>query len=390
MIVKADRVIVGDGKSVLEGAAVCVQDGRIAAVGIPQELRSQFPLEDVIEFPGASLLPGLIDMHVHIGYFGERDDASEFEKNSDLAALFAVDSMKKTLEAGVTTVRDVSSARGIAQTLRRAEQKGLAVIPRIITCGQGICMTGGHGWTMTGAVCECDGEWEIRKAIRRQLRDGADWIKVLTSEAYRGQELTQPELDAAVDECHRMGCKVAVHAGYIPSVEMAIKAGFDTIEHGTYLTAEQAHEMREKGIAWTPTIVAFSYIRDVMRNAAGEQESGLDLGYIGEASDIYERNFKALYDTGVTVVTGTDQVLGGAPVSPVARECQYMVDYGITPLEAIACATRNCAEVLGMGDELGQVRENYLADLIAVDGDPSKDILALKNVRAVILKGELL
>ena len=114
------------------------------------------------------------------------------------------------------------------------------------------------------------------------------------------------------------------------------------------------------------------------------------LGYIGEASDIYERNFKALYDTGVTVVTGTDQVLGGAPVSPVARECQYMVDYGITPLEAIACATKNCAEVLGMGDELGQVRENYLADLIAVDGDPSKDILALKNVRAVILKGELL
>ena len=357
MIVKADRVIVGDGKSVLEGAAVCVQDGRIAAVGTPQELRSQFPLEDVLELPGASLLPGLIDMHVHIGYFGERDDADEFEKNFGSGRFVCCRFHEKNARGRRYDGPRRQLSPGHCADTQRAEQKGLAVIPRIITCGQGICMTGGHGWTMTGAVCECDGEWEIRKAIRRQLRDGADWIKVLTSEAYRGQELTQPELDAAVDECHRMGCKVAVHAGYIPSVEMAIKAGFDTIEHGTYLTVEQAHEMREKGIAWTPTIVAFSYIRDVMRNAAGEQESGLDLGYIGEAADIYERNFKALYDTGVTVVTGTDQVLGGAPVSPVARECQYMVDYGITPLEAIACATKNCAEVLGMGDELGQVRE---------------------------------
>ena len=112
--------------------------------------------------------------------------------------------------------------------------------------------------------------------------------------------------------------------------------------------------------------------------------------YIGEAADIYERNFKALYDTGVTVVTGTDQVMGGAPVSPVARECQYMVDFGISPLEAIACATKNGAEVLGLGGELGQVKEGYLADLIAVDGDAAKDILALKNIRAVVTKGQLL
>ena len=232
MIVKTDRIVIGDGKTVLEGAAVCVQDGRIAAIGMPQELRARFPLEDVLEYPGATLLPGLIDMHVHIGYYYERSDADDFAQDPKLYGMFAAHTMRQTLEAGVTTVRDVSSALGIAQTLKKAEQKGLARIPRIVTSGQGICMTGGHGCTMTGAICECDGEWEIRKAIRRQFRDGADWIKVLTSEGYRGQELTQPELDAAVDECHRMGRKAAVHAGYVPSVEMAIKAGFDTIEHG--------------------------------------------------------------------------------------------------------------------------------------------------------------
>ncbi len=389
MILKADRIVVGDGKTVLEGAAVCIQGERIAAIGAPEELQSRFPQEEVHDYPGATLLPGMIDMHVHIGYFDERDDARDHAADPKLFALFAADVMKKTLEVGVTTVRDVSSGSGIAQTLKLAEKKGYVRTPRIITSGRGICMTGGHGWDMTDAACECDGEWEIRKAIRQQFRDGADWIKVLTSEGYRGQELTQPELDAAVDECHRMGRKAAVHAGYVPSVEMAIKAGFDTIEHGTYLTVEQAREMKEKGIAWTPTIIAFSYIRDEMQKIM-ETGTALDLGYIGEAADIYERNFKALYDTGVTVVTGTDQVMGGAPVSPVARECQYMVDFGISPLEAIACATKNGAEVLGLGGELGQVKEGYLADLIAVDGDAAKDILALKNIRAVVTKGQLL
>lgn len=390
MILKADRIVVGDGRTVLEGAAVCIQGERIAAIGAPEELQSRFPQEEARDYPGATLLPGLIDMHVHIGYFDERDDAGDYAADPKLFALFAADVMQKTLEAGVTTVRDVSSGGGIAQTLRLAEKKGHVRVPRIITSGRGICMTGGHGWKMADSVCECDGEWEIRKEIRRQLRDGADWIKVLTSEGYRGQELTQAELDAAVDECHRMGCKTAVHAGYVPSVEMAIKAGFDTIEHGTYLTVEQAREMKEKGIAWTPTIVAFSYIRDEMQKISQGKGIDLDLGYIGEAADLYERNFKALYDTGVTVVTGTDQVMGGAPVSPVARECQYMVDFGISPLEAIACATKNGAEVLGLGGELGQIRENYLADVIVVNGDASKDILALKKICAVVTKGRLL
>lgn len=390
MILKADRIVVGDGKTVLEGAAVCVRDGRIAAVGASEELQARFPDQQVREYPGATLLPGLIDMHVHIGYYYEKADAAAYDENPMLMALFAADKMKKTLEAGVTTVRDVSSPLNIARTLKLAEEKGYVTLPRIVTSGQGICMTGGHGWTLRNGVCECDGEWEIRKAIRRQFREGADWIKVLTSEGYRGQELTQSELDAAVDECHRMGRKTAVHAGYVPSVEMAIRAGFDTIEHGTYLTVEQAREMKEKGIAWTPTIVAFSYIRDKMAAEAAESGLELDFGYIAKAADVYERNFKALYDTGVTVITGTDQVMDDAPTSPVARECQYMVDFGITPLEAIACATKNCAEVLEMGHELGQVKENYLADLIVVDGDASQDILALRSIRAVVARGELL
>lgn len=390
MILAADRVITGDGKTVLEGAAVCVRGGRIEAVGPLETLRGQFPGEPEHAYPGASILPGLIDMHVHIGYYYEKEDAAAYQKNPMLMALFAADKMKKTLQVGVTTVRDVSSPLGIAQTLKKAEQKGYVRLPRIMTSGQGICMTGGHGWDMTDAVCECDGEWEIRKAVRRQIRDGADWIKVLTSEGYRGCELTQGELNAAADECRRMGRRSAVHAGYGASLDMAIQAGFDTIEHGTALTREQALLMKEKGIAWTPTIVAFTYIRDKMAQQAAQSGLELDFGYIAEAADIYARNFKELYDTGVTVVTGTDQVMDDAPTSPVARECRYMVEYGISPLQAIECATANGAAVLGMGHELGQVREGYLADLLVVAGNPVQDIAALEQVRAVVSKGELL
>lgn len=382
MIIAPERIIFGSSRVLPgEGLAVLVTEGIIAAVAPLAQLIADYPAETVEQFPGATLLPGLIDLHVHLGYDGKvQGSDSEY-----LWTLSAARMMRAALDAGVTTVRDVGSRDGLAASVRRAAAAGYLKTPRIVTCNQGICMTGGHGADVSGIAAECDGEWEIRKAIRLQFREGADWIKILTSEGYRGEELTQHELDAAVDECHRMGRKCAAHAGYPPSVAMCIRAGFDTIEHGTYLTVEQAHYMAQNGQTWVSTIIAFASIAESY--LAGGPGYGDATEYIVRAAEAYRDNFKKLYDTGVRVACGTDQMLPGSPVCPVAGECGYMVRYGITPLQAIECATKNAADTLGLGESLGQIRPGYCADLLLTDGDPAQDISALHRVRAVWREG---
>lgn len=192
-------------------------------------------------------------------------------------------------------------------------------------------MTGGHGYGMTGAVEEVDGVEEIRKAVRRNIRDGADCIKLLDSEAYRGEEFNQEELDAAVEEAHRFGCKVAAHAGYGPSIDMCIQAGCDSIEHGTHLSVEQAERMRDNGQTWVPTIYVFHYAYELVQKAMTDESLSSNRDYLKDTVETYRDQFKKLYDTGVLVATGTDTDACSHPkASPVARECAYMVQYGIS------------------------------------------------------------
>lgn len=384
----ADRMITGDGKTVIEEGAVVLENGRIKAAGPVQELQAQFPGEEKIVLKGCTLMPGMIDLHTHIGYYyGDKDEAA-FAADPKLWAYYVGKCMEDTLKAGVTTIRDVSSADGIGMTLKRAAAAGYLKAPRIFTCLKGLCMTGGQGWGMKGAVEEVDGPEEIRKAVRRNIRDGADCIKLLDSEAYRGEEFSQEELNAAVKEAHRFGRRVAAHAGYDPSMEMCIQAGCDTIEHGTHLTVEQAERMRDNGQIWVPTIYVFNYAYDLVKENMGG-ELGENEAYLKDTVITYRENFKKLYDTGVIVATGTDTDCCGHPeASPVHVECRYMVEYGLTPLEAIACATANGARALGMEDCLGRIQEGYLADIIAVGGNPCEEIGALGDVRAVWQEGK--
>lgn len=395
MLLTAKYLATGDGKTLLAGQTIRINSyGKIEKIGDTEWMQEQYPDDERKEFEDCTMLPGLFDMHVHLGYYFSQPDSRIYD--DQLTALFALQYAQSAFEKGITTVRDLSSPPGICRNLKTAGQKGYVTIPRIIHADNGICMTGGHGWD--DGIEQIDGPWNIRAAIRRQVRDGAEWVKLLTSHRSHIPEFTQEELDAAVDECHRRGIKCAVHAGTHPSIQMCIDAGFDTIEHGTFMTVKQAEQMAKNGQAWTPTIMAYTYLYEVCKKniennqtdvfsdpvAAKEQR---DYEYFEPAYKAYRDNFKALYDTGVTVCAGTDMVLYQAPVLPLARELQYMVEYGITPLQAIQTATMNPAKVLGLEHETGSIKEGLLGDLLIVKGDVSKDIRKLTDVKAVYLEG---
>lgn len=398
MLLTADHLIIGDGNTALEKGAVRIDEkGRISAVGACSDLVKQYAGEPVSDYGDATILPGLIDMHVHTGYWWSEPDADSYRDDPFRIAYFALDVLKRALRTGVTTVRDVASPSGCLQNLRwAAEERGFFTLPRIIHCGRGICFTGGHSWELIGGMVEADGADNVRAAIRREIRGGADWIKLMTSHRTDIPEFTQEELNAAVDECHRRGIKICVHAGTQPSIQMCIDAGFDTIEHGTFLTREQAEVMREKGIAWVPTVIAYTYIYEQLCDSA--KRAGIaggidgkalsDFGYFERAAIAYRDNLKELADTGVTMLAGTDMVLHGAPVMPVGRELAYMVQYGLTPLAAIATATGNAAAVLGLEKETGMLRPGLSADILVAAGDAAGDITALQKPVQVYRAGK--
>lgn len=394
MIIAARYLMTGDGKSVLENKAVLTgTDGKIKRIGAKETLMKDFPEEEYKDYGDATLLPGLFDMHVHLAYWYSQPDSFNYE--SQLVMLYALQHAQSAFERGITSVRDMSSAHGVCKNLKLAAEKGFVTIPHITHTDTGMCMSGGHGWE---EVAQVDGPWEVRREIRRQVRDGAEWVKILTTHRSHIPEYTQEELDAAVDECHRRGIKCGVHAGTNPGIQMCIDAGFDTIEHATFMTLDHAKQMAEKGIAWTPTIMAYTLLYDICKenlekNAGAPvndpvmQKEMKDYQYFEPAYKAYKEHFKEFYDTGITVIAGTDMVMYQSPLLPLPRELQYMVEYGITPVQAIQTATSNPAKVLGVEDERGLVKEGLDADLLVVGGDLSKDITCLNDVKLVTLGG---
>lgn len=416
MLLKANHVIPGDGKTVIEHGAVLIERDKIRAVGEAATLEAGYrgPVQD---FGEASILPGLIDAHVHLGNCQTQLDLSSY--TIELKMLMAAHELQRAFSLGITGVRDVGSDHMLCETLRIADKKRFVRIPQLFTCDQGICMSGGHGWPLP-SVRQADSPWEIRRAVRELLRDGADWIKVLTSHRTETPEYTQEELNAAVDECHRVGRKICVHAGAQPSIGMCIEAGFDTIEHGTFLTVEQAKRMAENGQAWVPTIIAYAYIDEVYRKEAAtmgidharicpeqieellhelrgtrpeldlsrfSMEYVLNVSYFRKATETYACRLKPLADTGVAMLAGTDMVLDGAPLMPVARELEYMVAFGLDPLRAIQTATQTAAKVIGF-TRTGTLEEGMFANLAVFTGNAAEDIRALSLCEATYFVGQ--
>ena len=395
MILTAKHLVTGDGVTCLEDGALRLdEDGSIAWVGLRKEAEQLYSREEWRDFGEATILPGLMDMHVHFGYYYSQPDLENFDPY--MIAYYALQQASYALERGITTIRDLSSPHNLLKQLRLAGEKGYVRVPRIFHSDAGICMTGGHGHQ--DGIEEVDGPWALRREIRKQCRDGADWVKILTSNREDVPEFTQEELDAAVDESHRRGYKAAVHAGTQPSIQMCIDAGFDTIEHGTFMTAEQGRQMAEKGIAWVPTITAYTVLYQKTKKLieeGGDVSNPInarairDQHFFKPAYEAYRDHFREIYDTGVTVLAGTDMVLYDAPPLPLAQELAYMVEYGITPLEAIRTATANPAGVLGLEAVTGQLKEGLTGDILVVRGDASRDIAALRDVLEVRMSGKV-
>ncbi|OTO72143.1 MULTISPECIES: amidohydrolase family protein [unclassified Enterococcus] len=392
ILLKARKVITGDGETVIEKGGVVFSEGTIVAVGEAQRLASEYPQAEVHEYSDGTILPGLMDAHIHLGYYWTQPDLHRY--NDFMIAYYAQKQAEMCLAKGVTTIRDCCGPQFLLETLRLAAEKGYVKAPRILHTDRGICITGGHGHE--DGIEEVDGVENIRHTIRRQKKDGADWIKLLTTNRDDICEFTQEELTAGVEEAHRLGMKCVVHSGTQPGIQMCIDAGFDTIEHGNFLTVEQAKQMIQQQQSWTPTMFAYHFLAEYNQKV---QETGIDhsnqstetyshhLGFFERSVEAYSKNFKAIYDEGLTILAGTDMVMLEAPSVPIVEELGLMVRYGLTPVQAIQTATQNPAKVFDLADTTGELKAGLQADILVVEGDVTADIEALRNVQRVYLSG---
>ena len=386
------RVIMGDGR-ILEHATVLVEDGKIVKIAqnsmtIPKDTQ-KIPLD------GQTLLPGFIDCHIHICMDGSPDPmAVSLSESPIITTLKAAQSARRTLMAGVTTVRDMGGKDGIDFGLRQAIDSGLIPGPRMLISGRLICMTGGHGWQVG---LEANGPDEVRKAAREQIKAGVDVVKlmatggVLTPAVEPGSEqLTEEELRAGVEEAHKAGKKTATHAMGTRGIQNALRAGIDSIEHGVYLDDETVSMMIERNIPFIPTISALYNIE------AKGIEAGIPAFAVEKTLKVkpfHLESIRMAREAGVLVAAGTD---AGTPFNLHGQnlgEIKLLVDYGgFSPMGAIEAGTGIAARVLGLEKELGTVAEGKVADLVLVEGNPLDNIDVLLNqesIRLVMQRGKI-
>jgi imidazolonepropionase-like amidohydrolase len=379
------RVIVGDGR-ILERATVLVEDEKIVKIAqnsmnIPKDTQ-KIPLE------GQTLLPGFIDAHIHICMDGSPDPvAASLSESPTITTLKAAQSARRTLMAGVTTVRDMGAKDGIDFGLRQAINSGLIPGPRMLISGRLICMTGGHGWQIG---LEANGPDEVRKAAREQIKAGADIVKlmatggVLTPAVEPGSEqFTEEELRAGVEEAHKAGKKTATHAMGTRGILNALKAGIDSIEHGVYLDDETVSIMVKRKTPLIPTISAL-YNIESKGIEAGIPEYAVQKTL--KVKPFHLESIRMAREAGVPVAMGTD---AGTPFNMHGgnlSEIKLLVDYGgFSPMGAIEAGTRIAARVLGLEKELGTVAEGKVADLVMVEGNPLDNMDVLLNQESIWL-----
>jgi imidazolonepropionase-like amidohydrolase len=395
MIISANTIVTGDGATVLQGFGVRLRDGKISAVGKVSELIQEAPGEEHLDYGDATILPGMIDMHVHLGYYQGRADEALYTDH--LKAYQALSLAQRMLQNGVTTIRDAFCPNAVCRQLILAAKKGFVRdIPRIFHCNRTLTISGGLDWNVDGSV-QVDGPEAIRKAVREELREGADWIKAMASWRTPGvAEFDKEELNMIVRETHRLNHKAMAHATLQPALQMCIDAGFDTIEHGTDLTVGQGNEMRERGIGWVPTIYVHKAIHDRLKKRVGEDGSGYGslsdrekqtYNLYSGVMETYRKNFLDVYKTGVLTMAGTDCPFDGLEHITVAWELECMVGYGVGPVEAIATATGNSAKMLDMEGEIGLLAPGATADIAIAEGNAAKDITALQRIREVYQGG---
>ncbi|MEU6657581.1 amidohydrolase family protein [Streptomyces sp. NPDC046821] len=388
MLITADRVLAGPEAHTIHDGAVLVREGLIACVGPREEVqRHAAPDETRLIFHGATVLPGLIDAHVHLCFDGGVDPVATLQDQDD-DALFA--DMKahaeQLLNAGVTTARDLGDRNGLA--LRLAEQivAGAAVGPRIVSAATPVTPPGGHCWFLGGEV---SGAEEIRSLVRRNIEAGAKVIKVmetgggLTKGGAKSWEsqFTPEELAALVDEAHQAGLPVAAHAHGVDGIAAAVEAGVDSLEHCTWMTPtgfevreDVLAQIIEKGIYICPTV---SPNWPMLPQVFGADRAEAMFGAV-----------RRMAESGARLIAGTDAGVQRAGFEGLAASLSFYEYIGLSRHLILTMATSKAAAALGLGDLTGQISSGYSADLLVVEGDPLSDLEALKKVTAVIAAGK--
>jgi imidazolonepropionase-like amidohydrolase len=362
----------------LEDAVVVVDHERIESVGqsIPSGSR-------VIDLEEVTLMPGLIDSHVHFIWSGENADPEAMRRSETwgMNMIRMARHAKQTISAGITTCRDTGSPTEMIVALRKALSLGLVPGPRLQCAGTLITMTGGHVHVFSR---EADGSDEMRKAARELIKAGVDFIKVVASGGVygHGEEIGSlqsdlDELSAAVREAHKTSKKVAVHVYPAKGIEISLDAGVDSIEHGSFLTPELARRMRSKGTFLVPTLSVYQSMNEQQADPSTPEYIKRKTAQVVEASRDALRIAKA---NAIKIATGTDAGGPWHPHGSLFKELELFVDTGMSPAEALHCATLSGAELLGMDKDIGSLEPGKLADLIAVKGDPLSDIRAVREV----------
>jgi imidazolonepropionase-like amidohydrolase len=409
LVVQAGRLLDRPG-SQPRGAATLLIDG-----GIVKDVRDGHHGAEAFGVPGARVidlrehfvLPGLIDTHVHLtgDLGGVAAQLAEVQRDVADHAIEAVANARKTLAAGFTTVRNLGDVDGEIRALRDAINAGKLVGPRILTANSSISATAGHSDPTLGyrddlhAALDtggnlCDGAESCRRAVRRQIAQGADVIKMSITGGVNsrigaglGAQMFEDEARAVVETAHLYGRKVAVHAHGADGINLALRLGVDSIEHGTLLDADSLRLFRDSGAYYVPTLSTVNGYKERLA-ADPSAYTGEVLSKIQWRIGITGKALERAVPAGVKIAFGTDA--GVSLHGRNADEFALMVRHGMTPAQAIVAATRNAADLLGLGDRIGSLEPGKRADLIAVRGDPLQDVSVLRQVDVVIKDGEML
>lgn len=403
--------LLADGLSSVSkpGQAILVTDGRITAVGDSAAMRQMAPPDTrIIDLGSACVTPGLIDGHTHLSLAGDgRVYAEMFAESDEMMVLTGAMNLRKHLQAGITTIREHGARNQVGFVLKEGVQRGYLSAPRMMVSGRPITCTGGH-FHMCNEVA--DGEFEIRRSVRRLVHEGADYIKIMASGGGTAGTIpglasyTTEELHAAVHEAHHFHRLTAAHCRAKESMVRAVEAGIDLIEHAEFLDPDDqmrfdpklAEMMAEAEVWISPTLQAWTSYPRIVQLSAQQTAGTLSSADEAELQNLEQRAETRLdlmrrmldYDLRARIVPGTDSGVGILAFGHLDYDLQLMVRVGYTPAEALHAATRISAEAIGLADEIGTIEPGKIADLAVFDGDPMVDVSAFSRVVAVFQAGQ--